>query len=46
MWSDVSLGAHIDDVGVNRLSVRSQSYLNISDAQFKRAVERMASAAI
>ena len=42
----VSLGAHIDDVGINRLSVRSQSYLNISRAQFKRAIERMASAAL
>lgn len=41
----VDLGPHIDDVGINRLSVRSQSYLNISAEKFDRAVDLMARAA-
>jgi hypothetical protein len=41
----VSLAPHVDDVGINRLSVRSQSYLNITDKQFDRAVKLMAYAA-
>jgi hypothetical protein len=39
---DVQLAPHIDDLGINRLSVRSQSYVNIAADVFDLACELMA----
>lgn len=42
---DVELGFELGDIGVSTLSVRSQSHIHIEEAQYRRAVGLIATAA-